>query len=65
MTPRRAPGARRAFDVTFDGRTVEALPGRTIAAVLWAAGVTSWRTTRNEGRPRGCSAGSASASTAW
>lgn len=39
--------------VTFDGRTVEALPGQTVAAVLWAAGVTSWRSTRGEGRPRG------------
>ncbi|MEV5330492.1 (2Fe-2S)-binding protein [Streptomyces werraensis] len=47
--------ARRtcAFEVTFDGRQVEALPGRTVAAVLWAAGVTSWRTTRDGGRPRG------------
>ncbi len=39
--------------MTFDGRPVEALPGRTIAAVLWAAGITSWRTTRDGGRPRG------------
>ncbi|MEV5163068.1 (2Fe-2S)-binding protein [Streptomyces werraensis] len=47
--------ARRtcAFEVTFDGRQVEALPGRTVAAVLWAAGITSWRTTRDGGRPRG------------
>ncbi|MGA5015878.1 (2Fe-2S)-binding protein [Streptomyces griseoincarnatus] len=43
----------RAFEVTFDGRPVEALPGRTVAAVLWAADVTSWRTTRDGGRPRG------------
>lgn len=43
----------RAFEVTFDGRPVEALPGRTVATVLWAAGVTSWRTTRDGGRPRG------------
>ncbi|GAA0703850.1 MULTISPECIES: (2Fe-2S)-binding protein [Streptomyces] len=46
-------GEGRAFEVTFDGRAVEALPGRTVAAVLWAAGVTSWRTTRDGGRPRG------------
>ncbi|MGA5412865.1 (2Fe-2S)-binding protein [Streptomyces pseudogriseolus] len=45
--------AGRAFGMTFDGRPVEALPGRTIAAALWAAGVTSWRTTRDGGRPRG------------
>ncbi|GAA3792826.1 (2Fe-2S)-binding protein [Streptomyces chiangmaiensis] len=42
-----------AFTVTFDGREVEALPGWTVAAALWAAGITSWRTTRRDGRPRG------------
>lgn len=43
---------RPAFTVTLDGRETEALPGQTVAAALWAAGVTSWRTTRG-GRPRG------------
>lgn len=42
-----------AFTVTLDGREIEALPGRTVAAALWAAGITSWRTTRGTGRPRG------------
>ena len=42
-----------AFTVTLDGREIEALPGQTVAAALWAAGVTSWRATRGEGRPRG------------
>jgi predicted molibdopterin-dependent oxidoreductase YjgC len=42
-----------AFGVTLDGRELGALPGQTVAAVLWTAGVTSWRTTRGEGRPRG------------
>ncbi|MFC8517058.1 (2Fe-2S)-binding protein [Streptomyces sp. NPDC057257] len=42
-----------AFTVTLDGREIEALPGQTVAAALWTAGVTSWRTTRGEGRPRG------------
>jgi predicted molibdopterin-dependent oxidoreductase YjgC len=42
-----------AFTVTFDGRPLRALPGQTVAAVLWAAGVTSWRTTRGAGRRRG------------
>ncbi|CAM5614819.1 Putative molibdopterin-dependent oxidoreductase YjgC OS=Streptomyces violarus OX=67380 GN=FHS41_001098 PE=4 SV=1 [Streptomyces violarus] len=42
-----------AFTVMFDGWPVRALPGQTVAAVLWASGVTSWRTTRGEGRPRG------------
>lgn len=41
------------FTVTFDGREIEALPGQTVAAALWTAGVTSWRSTRGEGRPRG------------
>ncbi|CAL9630619.1 MULTISPECIES: (2Fe-2S)-binding protein [Streptomyces] len=55
MNPLELAGARPgpAFTVTFDGRPVEALPGQTVAAVLWAAGVTSWRATRGEGRPRG------------
>ncbi|MFD8199931.1 (2Fe-2S)-binding protein [Streptomyces sp. NPDC003470] len=44
---------RPAGTVTVDGREIEALPGRTVAAVLWAAGITSWRTTRGTGRPRG------------
>lgn len=48
---RATPGP--AFTVTLDGRDIEALPGRTVGAVLWAAGVTSWRTTRDAGRPRG------------
>lgn len=42
-----------AFTVTFDGREIRALPGQTVAAALWSAGVTSWRTTRQQGRPRG------------
>jgi predicted molibdopterin-dependent oxidoreductase YjgC len=42
-----------AFTVTFDGRAVGALPGQTVAAALWTAGVTAWRSTRGSGRPRG------------
>jgi hypothetical protein len=55
MNPLEFAGARPGppFEVTFDGRRIEALPGRTVAAVLWAAGVTSWRTTRGGGSPRG------------
>ncbi|MFF5026298.1 (2Fe-2S)-binding protein [Streptomyces collinus] len=48
---RAAPGA--AFTLTFDGGPVTALPGQTVAAALWAAGVTAWRSTRGTGRPRG------------
>ncbi|MGX1273405.1 (2Fe-2S)-binding protein [Streptomyces phaeoluteigriseus] len=55
MNPLRLVRARpgEAFTVTFDGREIEALPGWTIAAALWSAGVVAWRTTREEGRPRG------------
>ncbi|RIK16613.1 MAG: proline dehydrogenase [Acidobacteria bacterium] len=37
----------------LDGRPVPFVPGQTLGAALVAAGRTSWRTTRNEGRPRG------------
>ena len=42
-----------SFPVTFDGRALDALPGQSIAAVLWSAGIRSWRTTRVKERPRG------------
>ncbi|MDT9689007.1 (2Fe-2S)-binding protein [Streptomyces sp. P9(2023)] len=38
---------------TFDGRPMTALPGQSLAAALWAAGILAWRTTRVGGRPRG------------
>jgi predicted molibdopterin-dependent oxidoreductase YjgC len=38
---------------TFDGRQIEHDDGQSIGAALTAAGVRSWRTTRNAGRPRG------------
>ncbi|MEV3857385.1 (2Fe-2S)-binding protein [Streptomyces sp. NPDC050095] len=58
MTPRTPLDLVRArpgpaFTVTFDGREIRALPGQTLAAALWSAGVTSWRTTRGSGEPRG------------
>ena len=40
-------------EVIFDGRPLPMRPGQTVAAVLLAAGVRSWRTTRVAGRPRG------------
>ena len=39
--------------ITVDGEPHDVPEGRTIAAVLIAAGRSSWRTTRNGGRPRG------------
>ena len=39
--------------VTFAGRTLQARDGQSVAAALTAAGVRSWRTTRQGERPRG------------
>ncbi|GAA3486112.1 MULTISPECIES: (2Fe-2S)-binding protein [Streptomyces] len=50
-----APGP--AFEITLDGRPLPALPGQSVAAALWAAGILSWRTTRRDGRPRGAFCG--------
>ncbi|GLV75422.1 (2Fe-2S)-binding protein [Streptomyces hygroscopicus] len=41
------------FAFTFDGRSVRAEHGQSVAAALIAAGHRSWRHTRAEGRPRG------------
>jgi predicted molibdopterin-dependent oxidoreductase YjgC len=38
---------------TFEGRSVTAEPGQSVAAALWADGVRSWRRTRQGGQPRG------------
>jgi predicted molibdopterin-dependent oxidoreductase YjgC len=40
-------------NLSFDGRKVRAEAGQTVAAALWAAGIRSWRTTRESGAPRG------------
>lgn len=37
----------------LDGRDVSFRPGQSIAAALFEAGITSWRSTRGAGRPRG------------
>lgn len=41
------------MQVRWDGEEVEAEAGQTVAGVLLAKGVRSWRTTRGAGRPRG------------
>ncbi len=41
------------MNLSFDGRKLRAEPGQTVAAALWAAGIRSWRTTRESGSPRG------------
>lgn len=53
--PIRLAGARPgpAFEFSFDGTPVAALPGQSIAAALWASGRLSWRRTRHGDSPRG------------
>ena len=51
--PGEHSGALPTFEVSFDGSALAGRPGQTIAAVLTAAGIRSWRTTRHGGRPRG------------
>ncbi|MCM2422159.1 (2Fe-2S)-binding protein [Streptomyces sp. RKAG293] len=46
-----------SFEITMDGRAVPVLPGQSIAAALWSAGILAWRTTRVNGRPRGAFCG--------
>lgn len=41
------------YRMTFRGAVVPAEPGQSVAAALVAAGVTDWRTTCRDGRPRG------------
>lgn len=45
------------YPFTFDGRPLTALPGQSVAAALWAAGILSWRTTREGHAPRGAFCG--------
>lgn len=54
-TPQQLVAARpqAAFALHIDGKEIEALPGHTIAAALWRAGIMSWRRTRVEAEPRG------------
>ncbi|GAA2489901.1 (2Fe-2S)-binding protein [Streptomyces gobitricini] len=54
---RNRPPTPAPFTLTFDGRTITALPGQSVAAALWNAGVLAWRTTRHGGAPRGAFCG--------
>ncbi|MEE1796087.1 (2Fe-2S)-binding protein [Streptomyces sp. BE308] len=45
------------FTILIDSRPIPALPGQTIAAALWGAGILSWRTSRVNGVPRGAFCG--------
>ena len=48
--PVNTPGA---VNVSFDGRPLVAVPGQNIGAALVSNGVTAWRSTRKNARPRG------------
>ncbi|MBT2380754.1 sarcosine oxidase [Streptomyces sp. CB00316] len=49
--------ARPPVRFAFDGRTLAARRGQSIAGALWDHGVLAWRTTRGGGRPRGAFCG--------
>jgi predicted molibdopterin-dependent oxidoreductase YjgC len=53
MPDRRDSGGGAEVRITLDGRGITAIVDQSIAAVLMADGVRSWRTTRGEGSPRG------------
>lgn len=58
-TPRSLVGGapHAVHRITFDGRELPAAEGQSVAAVLWAAGILAWRTTRGTGAPRGAFCG--------
>lgn len=47
------PRDHTALALTFDGAVLQGEVGQTIAGVLLANGITSWRTSSVDGRPRG------------
>ncbi|MFJ9824642.1 (2Fe-2S)-binding protein [Streptomyces sp. NPDC101160] len=58
-TPRDLVGGapHRTYTLSFDDRELPVAEGQSIAAVLWSAGIVSWRTTRTTGAPRGAFCG--------
>jgi predicted molibdopterin-dependent oxidoreductase YjgC len=48
--PVNMPGA---VNVSFDGRPLVAVRGQNIGAALVSNGITAWRSTRKNARPRG------------
>lgn len=59
-TPRSLVGGgtpSATYTMAFDGRDLPAQAGQSIAAVLWSAGILAWRTTRDDGAPRGAFCG--------
>ena len=53
--PFEAAGIERGepFEFSFAGQPVTAYPGETVGTALLAAGITTFRLTRQGGRPRG------------
>ncbi|QLD12060.1 (2Fe-2S)-binding protein [Microbacterium oleivorans] len=45
--------AADGYTFAFDGAPVPFRPGQSVGAALAASGITSWRTTRGAGEPRG------------
>ncbi len=52
MSSDRNPTPQR-ITVNLNGREVSAAAGQSVGAVLMGEGIKAWRTTRNEGKPRG------------
>ena len=48
-----ASDATGAGELAFDGQAVPFRDGQTIGAALTAVGISSWRSTRRRGAPRG------------
>ncbi|TDT82134.1 2Fe-2S iron-sulfur cluster protein [Arthrobacter sp. AG258] len=46
-------GGPEAVRMSFDGRAIVAVPGQSVGAALVSTGITAWRGTRKESRPRG------------
>lgn len=60
VDPRRDPSRPRPapeVTITFEGRDLHGISGQTVAGVLLANGITSWRTTSVGSRPRGAFCG--------
>jgi len=53
MFRRLEPSGEADIEFTFDGRTITARPGETVAAALIAAGIVSFRVTHPSGVDRG------------
>lgn len=53
MYRRLEGGGKTEIEFSFDGRTIAARPGDSVAAALLAAGVVSLRTTHRSGTGRG------------